>query len=435
MGRAILLVVILVSTVYAGIIINVQKEMYKLPDVIVDNFLSKQSENVNDYALRAAVRLGTEDFTLPTGRDTLTVFFDGQTQLTNHFGNYTQAGVSIQKIFYQRMTGGYYQAKTYTRAIMQGRTLNYSGQIAYDYPDGPVDGPMVLYNDYQAQTHSNNDKYLPCQVTLADGSCIEGLVCGMGNKNTLHYSPHGLDKYFSGGGGTHKCLQFGAAKTNGTSGNYAWIQTPNPHLPAATLGQYINRLHATNQFSVALYVTPASGFTYGTLYWAASDPTHSWPTTAVGYNRPAAAIWYNTIAGVKTMHFGVTVNDATANGTYYEVTKPNFDITNWHMYTLVFSNGVLSAYYDTQLVNSITTGTATTIKNMAYGFTLGMRDIRSDSPTPLCPTGIIQNSPDYMFYNGLMDQISYWDQALTPQAISNWFNNYVDATQKYYIRD
>jgi hypothetical protein len=453
MGRAILLVVILVSTVYAGIIINVQREMYKLPEVIVRNFNSKQAENVSDYALRAAVRLGTEAYTLPTGRDTMTVFFN----------NYRQGGVNIEKIFYHRMPAGYYEARTYIQSVLQGDTLHYWGQIAYDYPDDPVNGPLALYNDYNAQTHANHE--LPDQSGNSNGP-MPGEVCAIGAsgyQNVIHYSPQGLDKYFSGGGGTHKCIKFGANSTNGKDNEGGWVQVPNPS--AANYTALLDRLKTYDEFSIALYAMPEKvknsdrnttnqGSPYdvnnrgnvGTLYWAASNPNNA-KFGQPGYDRPSAAIWYDTFNNANntvTMHFQITINDATANGTLMTIDRPGCPVyTNissssniWHMYTLTFSHGVMSAYYDTQLIQTKTAqGGFTTIKPNDYGFTLGMRDIRADSPTPLCPTLVKNTGTNYMFYNGLLDQISYWDRGLTVQEIENWFNNYVDRSVKYYIRD
>ncbi len=457
MGRAILIVVILVSTIYAGIIINVQKEMYKLPGVIVDNFINKEVENVNDYALRAAVRLGTENWTLPTGRDTLTVYFDG---LTGSNPIYRQGHCKIDKIFYHRIAPHFYEARTYVSGSLQGHAINYTGQIAYDYPDAPGSGPLLLYNEYSAQTHANQT--LPDHSDNPAGP-MPGRVCAIGDNynNVTHYSPQGLDKYFAGGGGTHKCIQFGAAHTNGNNHSGGWVQTPNPL--DANYTTLLDRLKNYNQFTVALYAIPqkvknsdrnttntgslwvaSNKGNVGTLYWAASNPNNS-KFGQPGYTRPSAAIWYDSYVeatSTVTMHYGITINDGTADGQYYEIPRPGCPIFSninsgvWHMYTLVFNNGVLTAYYDTDVVDSIVIpGGFTSIMPNDYGFTLGMRDIRADTPTSLVPTQIKHFGTNYMFYNGLLDQISFWDSALTSQEVENWFNNYVDRTAKYYIRD
>jgi hypothetical protein len=448
MGRAILLVVVLISAIYAGIIINVQREMYKLPDVILDNFLSKEAENVNDYALRAAVRLGTESYILPTGVDTMTV----------HFTDYKQGNVEIEKIFYRRMPAGYYEAVTHIKGTLQGRELNYTGQIAYTYTYFNYDGPLVLYNEYNQQTHSPNE--VPDQSEHPSGIPMEGYLTAVGTdfSNIIHYSPQGLDKYFTGGGGTHKCLEFGAAQTNGKNHIGAWVQVPNPY--NANYDVLVDRINTPDKFTIAIYAKPEriknndrnvtnQGDPYSinnrgntaVLYWAASDPYNS-KYGEPGYSRPSAAIWYdnfNSANNTVTMHFGVTIADSTANGTYMEITRDNCPIYSnlnagaWRMYTMVFNNGTLSAYYDTQLIETKTAvGGFTTVKPMEHGFTLGMRDIRVDG---LLPTQVKHDQTNYMFYNGLLDQISFWDRPLTATEVENWFNNYVDESVKYYIRD
>jgi hypothetical protein len=447
MGRAILLVVILVSTIYAGIIINVQREMYKLPEVIVDNFIGKEAENVNDYALRAAVRLGTESYILQSGVDTMTV----------HFTDYKQGNVEISKIFYRRMPAGFHEATTFIRGTLQGKTIDYTGQIAYEYPDGAIDGPLALYNEYNQQTHANQE--LPDQSSHPDGP-MPGFVCAVGPNsynNVTSYSPLGLDKYFSGGGGTHKCIKFGSNQTNGKDHSGGWVQVPDPNSP--DYNDLLDRLKNYNQFTIALYVIPEKvkqndrnrtnqGDPYSTnnrgntaaLYWAASDPYNS-KYGEPGYSRPSAAIWYdnyNEANDTVTMRYGVTIDDSTAYGTYMEITRPGCRIYSnlnqgiWGMYTLVFNNGTMDAYYDTQLIESKTALGGTSIMPNDYGFTLGMRDIRVDG---LCPTQLKHPDTNYMFYNGLMDQISFWDRALSAQEVENWFNNYVDMSVKHYIRD
>lgn len=429
MGRAILIVVVLVSTIYAGIIINVQREMYKLPEVIVWNFLHKDAENVNDYALRAAVRLGTESYILQTGVDTMTVNFTG----------YRQGNSEIKQISYRRLPQGFYEATTHIYSTMMGKSQSYSGQIAYQYLHNEYGGPVVLYNEYNQQTHANQT--LPDQSEHPDGP-MPGLVCTNDTfQNIVKYSPLGLDKYFDGGGGTHKCLEFGAAQPNGRNGKYGWVQTPDPN--AANYSQLIDRLSNYEDMTIAIYAIPQRQSQVpneGVLYWMASDPYNS-RFDQPGYTRPSVAIYYdsyNASTQTVTMRYRITVDDTTAYGTPYELSKPgvriygNYTQGVWRMFTIVFDRGVFRAYFDTQLVGSMTIPGVTRLKPNDYGFTLGMKDIRVDGN---CPTQTIHGATNYMGYNGLMDQISFWDRPLSAQQVENWFNDYVDRSQKYYIRD
>jgi len=438
MGRSMLTVVILISAIFAGIVISVQREMYKLPGVMIDNFLNKECENLNDYALRAAVRLATEDIIMVSGTDTLTFFPPTPYQIGN---------CRIDKIFFQVLGYDSYEATTYVSGTLQGKTMTHTGQIAYNYPWYSQESPLFLYNDYTGQTH-NTYKILPDQSEYAEsGDPMFGRVCSIpgSNPNIIHYSSKALDKYIQGGGGTHKCVEFGSAQTNGRNNNFAWIQTPDPSAP--NYQDLLNRLKQYNVFTISIYAMPVykSGVNnFGTLIWFASNPNHS-KSDQPGYPRPSAAIWYNNYnSSTKrvTMHYGVTINDATTNGTYMEVTQPNVQMYSspnqgvWRMFTLVFNNGVLSAYFDTQLVGTATAaGGYTSIKPNDFGFTLGMRDIRADSPNPLNPTQWKHPGTDYMFYNGLMDQIAFWDRAFTPEEIDDHYNNYIDASVKLYIKD
>ncbi len=465
MGRAILIVVILVSTIYAGINVSVQKEMYKLPSVIVNNFLNKECENVSDYALRAAVRLSTENIIMLPGVDTLTVTFNdsipdpGDINLPD---DYAIGNCKIKRIRYKRLGASTFEAKTTIEGTLQGRVVDYTGQIAFNFRTTAVDGPLVLYNDYDSQAHAPDS--LLDHSSHPSGIPMTGLITAVGTdfSNVVHYSSDGLDKYFTGGGGTHKCLEFGAAMTNGKDHVGGWVQCPSPASESYQL--LLDRLKTYNQFTVAVYAKPqivksadrnvtnqgadGAAITIGgnsaALYWAASDPEHS-KFNEPGYERPSIGIWYdnyNAVAKTVTMHYQVTINDGTASGTSMQITRAGCPINSnltqlaWHMYTLTFLNGTLTAYYDSDVVGTVTApGGYTTIMPNDYGFTLGMKDIRGDTPTPLCPTQVKDPATCYMFFNGLLDQITYWDVCLTPQDVENWFNNYVDKAEKLYIRD
>ncbi|MDZ4182329.1 MAG: hypothetical protein U1B83_05570, partial [Candidatus Cloacimonadaceae bacterium] len=56
MGRSMLIVVVLMSTLYTGIMMSMQRSLFSLPDIVSRNMLQKQAESVSDYALRTAVR-------------------------------------------------------------------------------------------------------------------------------------------------------------------------------------------------------------------------------------------------------------------------------------------------------------------------------------------------------------------------------------------
>jgi hypothetical protein len=479
MGRAILLIVILISTIYAGIILNVQKEMYKLPEVIKENFTAKEIENVSDYALRAAVRLGTEqpEFRIPPGDSTLTIFFDGAT-LANHFPVYRQ--------YVSDSTGIYYDIKKikYTKTRLLGddeyeavvtidRPLQtpydaphtYTAQIGYNYPDVIVDGPLVLYGDYGAQFHipelvEDQSSQIPPTI---------GYLFGIGATatNVIKLNSKGV----WGNGSGHKCFNFGFQSANNGSGNTGCgIQVPNP-LDAANYATLINRLKCYNEFTVSCYaqIEQMSAATVnlptanqpngtggnivnnngncGTLIWFASNPNNS-KYDQVGYTRPSIALWhdnYQSSTKTVTMHYGITIDNFTANGTYREITKtgvPTFvrnklggNSAVWHMFTMTFLNGTLTAYYDNTVVGTLTALGGNSIKHNDYGFTVGIRDIRADTPTPLCPTHYRHPGTNYMCYNGLLDYYSYWDIALTPDQINDWYNGTIGRTVKNYIRD
>ena len=55
MGRGMLILVILMSTIFAGIAMRAQNRALELPDVLRDDQIKRETENVSDYALRYAI--------------------------------------------------------------------------------------------------------------------------------------------------------------------------------------------------------------------------------------------------------------------------------------------------------------------------------------------------------------------------------------------
>ena len=56
MGRAMLIFVILMTTIFAGVLINLNRNLSDMPTVIVRNTLMREAENVSDFALRNGIR-------------------------------------------------------------------------------------------------------------------------------------------------------------------------------------------------------------------------------------------------------------------------------------------------------------------------------------------------------------------------------------------
>lgn len=487
MGRTILILVVLLSTIYGGIIISVQKEMYKLPDVMKDNFIHKEIENVSDYALRAAVRLGTEspEFRMDPADSVKTLYFDGGTD-PNHFPVYRQypfgpGGIyyNIKEITYTRTKQGgpdLYQAKVTIERQQQtdyDSLYTYVAQIGYEYFDPEIDGPLVLYGDYGAQFH------IPeiVEDTSLQDPPTEGYLFGIGTEHAAIVKLASQGVWGTGSG--HKCFEFGhnSSQLNGENHKGAGIQVPNP-INVTDYETVLNRLKQYDEFTVSCYAkirrlnntSINEGFgsngtggnivnnrgNCGTLMWYASNP-YSARFFEPGYARPSIGLWYdsyrlaNPNKDTVTMHYGITIDDGTEHGTYYEIIKtgvPTYSHPqqgDWRMFTLTFYHGTLTAYYDMDVVGSLTGLGGSSIIPNDYGFTIGVRDIRADASRAADSiyvhgrvAGVDEfkaTGTNYMFYNGYIDYYSYWDVALTPDQIEDWYNQTIGKTAKHYIKD
>ncbi|HOA29687.1 MAG TPA: hypothetical protein PKL34_06590, partial [Candidatus Cloacimonadota bacterium] len=127
MGRSMLIVVVLMSTLYAGIMITLQRHMFSVPDIITRNMLMKQAEGVSDYALRTAVR-NSVSLGMQASPDSVlhwkTVY--------NNFNVFNSRIDSIAYNFVE--SSSRYRAQVYVSGRIMGRTTQYRSEIAFNFP-------------------------------------------------------------------------------------------------------------------------------------------------------------------------------------------------------------------------------------------------------------------------------------------------------------
>ena len=114
MGRSVLILVVLMSTIFGGIVVSMQRRMQNFPEVMVRNLLKKEAESVSDYALRTGIRNAQSmGLQMPVEGVPLNV--------TQTFNNLRVGHCSIDSIRYRFInTTSQYRAQTAVRASMQG---------------------------------------------------------------------------------------------------------------------------------------------------------------------------------------------------------------------------------------------------------------------------------------------------------------------------
>lgn len=419
MGRSMLMYVLLMTSVFAGILISLNRNMIELPDVLVRNTLNKEAENVSDYALRNAIRnAGSVEF--------LNSYLEGnnfmdEIHFTQVFNNFKVGNCWIDSLRYSYINSqAQYKVKSYIRASLQGVNVSRDAEMAFDYPFLTLGSskPNILYLEMERLIlfpwFFENNNYLP------DSSGNDYTGNAMGFSLISATIPWG-------GAFSRYCTKF-----NGID-NYIIV---NPQVGPSG----VDSLNTDNSFSLLLFAKiDKNGRQFyssnqGTLLWIPSNPTSSSLK-----NKPSAGIWYSK--SDNKMHFAVTQDNAaktmlevavphtlTAVVFYWLIGIPIFNVSftqyPWCSYGLTYNAGVLKAY-----INGVLVGTATGTNVRAFpstnGMTIGRRDIRV--------SGVTYN--EFKYFCGVIDQAGMHDRALTASEMNSWHKGVLSSTMIRYIRD
>nr|MDK2851604.1 hypothetical protein [Candidatus Cloacimonadota bacterium] len=419
MGRAVLIFVMLMTTIFASILINLNERVSGVPDVLIVNQLKKESENVSDFALRNAIRnAGSVGFldTYLEDED-----FSGELTFTQSFTNFNIGNSVIDSLRYSFSDSQeQYKVESFIRTSLQGHTVSRHAEMAFDYPYTTtlVTKPSVLYLEMERLNlfpwlfQGNN--YLPD----SSGNNYEGVFEGFTLiSNTVPW----------GGAFSRYCAKFDGIN------DYIVVKPQNEP-------DEVDSLNTDNSFSLLTFAKIDKDGRWfhedeqGTLLWIPSEPSD--PNLR---NKPSAGIWYDTAD--HSMHFAVTLDDA--DNTMLEAVVPHtrtakiyfwllgiqiFNVFHyeypWSSYALTYNHGVLKAYIN-GVLRATVTGPDVRAYPSRYGMTIGRRDLRG--------SGI--SNEDYKYFCGIMDQTGMHHLALSDMSVSSWHNNVMNAATIRYIRD
>lgn len=384
-----IVVVVLMGTIYMGIMMSLQKTLLRMPDVMVRQLLSKEAEAVSDYALRTAVR---NSVTLGLQASEGSIL-----KVSEVFDNFQIGNCVIDSIQYAFVeSGNHYRAITHVRGTSLGQTIHYPAEIAFNFPISQVVGnPDCFYLEmdqpqfnpafnrvYDSSEHGNDGFFHGAISTRPNGSGVNGWKCAS----------------FESSGG--------------------WIDFPGN---AST--------EVSGNFSMVCFAKIRQGQSVATLLWLPSDPYDTTVSTGVhpGQDlryKPTGGIWYQG----GNLHFS-SVNTAYTQTTITVPFTPDgkwpHNKDKWHFFALTYNNGILKAY-----VNGVLKGTAYQATLPAipstYGFTLGRKDIRN-----LGSGG----TSEYMYMYGLMDQVGLYNRTLSDAEIFNFYNGVINPAEILYIKD
>jgi len=389
------------STLFAGIVINLQEKMLNLPDVMARNMLWKEAESVSDYALRTGIKnAGLMGFSVPV---------EGQYNFTQNFNNFRIGHCTIDSIRYSFVEGAdHYRAQTTVRASLHGINLTYPAEMAFNYPITAIVGtPNCFYFEMdQPQFHGSNE-----WIRDTSGNNYTGEP-----HNAVSTRPHG-----SGANGW-KCSSFDG------SDDYIDIRCE----PGCTEHPV---LVLTDEVTLVAFakIRTDTNTNQGTILWVPSDPYDTGSPSGIHpggnlRNKPTAAIWYNDANN--SVHFAVTLNNGPR--TYVEAIVPYTALGEWphnkdpwHQFGLTYNGWTLKAY-----INGIKKATvlapsyAGVIPNR-YGISVGRRDLRTVGTT----------NSEYKYFKGLLDQVGMYNRALTEAEMYAFYIGVIRPENILYIRD
>ncbi len=425
MGRSMLILVILMSTLYAGIGLRLQTKMLDLPDLLRDDQIKRESENISDYALRYAIAYAMPQIKnwVGEGYETVTVKFDGVT-VTN--GNligmplFPVGNGMIRQITFKHIGGTFtgnnkevrFQAITDVSGSLMSRNIVYPAELAFNY--FKVDTPNCFYYEMdQAQ--------LAGQADMIDTSGHDNHAFPFGGLHTFPTPGDGVAGWKCGF--WHGDFNDAAYGPNDDVNSSMVVDTTFTLVCFAKLDRDLRDRSST-------------------LVWMPSVAPGSNPSAA-----PAMGIWYDGSTG--HLRFSVGLADGAPNS-WLEIAYPFKDSLvaqspssstgsgyrdyPWEFFALSFNKGVLKAYYNgvpvTGVANPVTSA-STRISPSRFGVSIGSRIIKVNGNR----TDEFAGSEFDRCLHGVLDQVGLFSRTLTDQEIWDFYTFTQMPTKVDYIRD
>lgn len=356
MGRAMLIFVVLMTTIFASVLTSVYRNIGGVPDVLIRNQLNKEIENLSDFILKRAVREAASENFL---EDLQSMTEGGGVEVGGSSG-----GVSTSDMVFTRIYGAgeevynnckvdsirysfasssqNYKIQTFISGEMQGVKVSRTAEMAFSYPiivEGTVT-PNIVYLEFDQVLRLNWLKEILRKIFGITKNDFPDST-----SNNYSGSFHGLS--FSSPTGNHDTDDI---SDWGDSNNKLFVKL-NGHNTYITIDpDPVNKpnnfmaMDTTKEFSLLTFAkidkhgrNKVDGFLgildeyddmrdrQGTLMWIPTDPRAPAGGRDDLRNRPAAAIWFETTEIGKPagkLHFQVTQRklkdgeEADANGNY-----------------------------------------------------------------------------------------------------------------------
>ncbi len=454
MGRASLILVILMSTLFAGIAMRMNRRMLDLPEMLTDLQLKRAAENLSDYSLRYAIDTGKNEINgwFDRGFKDVHVRFRGVAYTEKVADNGatlvidTQAfpvlagkirQISFKNIHVSATNPSQisFQAVSTVEGILQGRAFDYVAEVAFNATNAR--NPNCFYHEMENNFNGNSP-----------------------HKQVQDSTPWGNDGYDL----LHVKSKKNAGVNNSTaailkrSNKVKWenvIYTPN------STGNTSMQVDAAFTLVGFVKIDSEMQNTAGAMVWLPTLPSKV-PAEDDPYSDPppTAGIW---LGEDNLLHYLVGGNNGDAENPAYGTVEatlhlpegpyspqtgtgnsPNYG-GNWSFFALTFENGTVTGYYIWVDDKGVVQGW-----NSAVSATTGEGDFKSalTSEDGASVGGRITqlvydpnaNNPysasQYdMIFIGAMDAVGMYDEALSAKDLMAFYYNTMKPSSIDYIRE
>ena len=364
MGRTMLIVVLLMGTIYAGIVCGLQHRMLDLPEIVTRNIITKQAENVSDYALRLAIRDGNylrSTLMAETEPNSMAFVYtpDPEYRIQNSkidrieyvFQGTTGSGNDLKKRFL---------ATSYVTSELMGHQVTHQAKVAFElFAVTAFDG-NIYHNSYTMDgkpwhrdmlydTSGNNYHAYRVHSNLNSGdNGAKGNYAIFGKRGQGRY-PDGTGPDDVGrppGGGAHV-----GGDLRPTYLYFDDDTKPVQVEQTCTLSAWVRLANDAGDEMVLLWLPPdIEDPDYEGIYKDTDDPVeikafNQRPTAAIKYIKPNIVFIANTVKGEELR---ITHPFCLTHG------FDKLDDAIWHHFYLTYDNGILKGYVDGDLVGTET---------------------------------------------------------------------------------
>ncbi|MDI3504695.1 MAG: hypothetical protein PWP64_1631 [Candidatus Cloacimonadota bacterium] len=406
MGRTMLIVIILMGTIYTGIIGGLQERLLYIPKIITRNIIRKQAESVSDYALRLAIKEGNY----------LRTVYIAEDDTSSHVYTYTGANLyqiqdstidSIRFTFKGRTGVGeniikQYLATSYVTGQLMGETVPYQAKVAYEL-SANKQFENIYYNHF-----------------TMDSKCWKGLLED------------------ESGEGNHAILIGKNVKSNKSAAQIgdssAEFNTKGSGVGDSFMYHMENQLQVTDTYTLSTWlILPKDVSSKGIVAWVpprtsalGGASNYVGPYSGAEYiSRPTAAIYYED----GTLYFEANTADGqrllltTSISRTQNTNKLKFG--SWTHVAMTYDSGIMKAYKSGELVGTIVADSYPIEAVENWGIFVGAR--------PTNPGADNTNATNIMI--GLMDDLAFSPYVLDSDVLGVYYLSIATPPKILYFRD